>query len=105
MFSRKHYLVICYSSGWIHWLCALQGAGKTSLLKAILARGRITAFSNIENLLPEADAQEGIAGGLCYCDSAGVNLQVLTHPPMEWFELVYIFFGCSLHWTCDISLF
>lgn len=91
MFSHKHYLVICYSSGWIHWLWALQGAGKTSLLKAILARGRITAFSNIENLLPEADAQEGIAGGLCYCDSAGVNLQVLTHLPMEWFELLYIF--------------
>ena len=27
-------------------------------------------------MLPESDDQEGIAGGLCYCVSAGVNLQV-----------------------------
>lgn len=73
----------------------MQGAGKTSLLKAILARGRITTFSNIENLLPEADAQEGIAGGLCYCDSAGVNLQV---SPIELFQLRYFW----LHSTFDI---
>ena len=27
-------------------------------------------------MLPESDDQEGIAGGLCYRVSAGVNLQV-----------------------------
>lgn len=61
-------------------LWAVQGAGKTSLFKAILAQGRMTTISNIETQLPESDAQEGIAGGLCYCDSTGVNLQVL---PLE----------------------
>ena len=67
---------------------AVQGAGKSSLLRAILARGRITTFSNIENLLPETDIHEGIAGGLCYCDSAGVNLQVCTHPPKFHFYVL-----------------
>uniref|UniRef100_A0A803PFU2 Uncharacterized protein n=1 Tax=Cannabis sativa TaxID=3483 RepID=A0A803PFU2_CANSA len=60
-------------------LLGLEGAGKTSLLKAILSRGRINnTFTNIENLLPETDPQEVIAGGLCYCDSAGINLQELN---------------------------
>ncbi|PON65978.1 Fungal lipase-like [Trema orientale] len=59
-------------------LLGLEGAGKTSLFKAILSQGRITTFTNIENLLPETDAQEGIAGGLCFCDSAGINLQELN---------------------------
>lgn len=61
--------------------CGLQGAGKTSLLKAILGQSKVNPskvnpIANIENMLLEADVQEGIAGGLCYCDSAGVNLQV-----------------------------
>ncbi|KAM5562963.1 hypothetical protein ABKV19_017917 [Rosa sericea] len=59
-------------------LLGLEGAGKTSLLKAILSQGRITNIPNIENLLPEADVQEGISGGLCFCDSAGINLQELN---------------------------
>ncbi|XP_062080997.1 uncharacterized protein LOC133785790 isoform X2 [Humulus lupulus] len=59
-------------------LLGLEGAGKTSLLKAILSRGRINTFTNIENLLPETDPQEVIAGGLCYCDSVGINLQELS---------------------------
>lgn len=36
-------------------------------------------------MLPESDDQEGIAGGLCYCVSAGVNLQVF----------VFFFFYCK----------
>ncbi|ONH92731.1 hypothetical protein PRUPE_8G192400 [Prunus persica] len=59
-------------------LLGLEGAGKTSLFKAILSQGRITNISNIENLLPETDVQEGISRGLCFCDSAGVNLQELN---------------------------
>jgi ABC-type branched-subunit amino acid transport system ATPase component len=56
----------------------MQGAGKTSLLKAILSQSRVNTIINLENKLPEADDEEGIAGGLCYCDSAGVNLQVFN---------------------------
>ena len=59
-----------------HDLWAMQGAGKTSLLKAILSQSRVNTNANVENKLPESDDQEGIAGGLCYCVSAGVNLQV-----------------------------
>ncbi|KAJ0052619.1 hypothetical protein Pint_01462 [Pistacia integerrima] len=59
-------------------LFGLEGAGKTSLLKAILSKGKLTTIPNNENLLVEADVQEGIAGGLCYSESAGVNLQELT---------------------------
>lgn len=59
-------------------LLGLEGAGKTSLFKAILSQGRLTNISNIENLLPETDVQEGISRGLCFCDSAGVNLQEMN---------------------------
>ncbi|XP_059457285.1 uncharacterized protein LOC132187117 [Corylus avellana] len=59
-------------------LLGLEGAGKTSLLKAILRQSKVNTIANIENMLLEADIQEGIAGGLCYCDSAGVNLQDLN---------------------------
>ncbi|CAN4093296.1 unnamed protein product [Withania somnifera] len=54
------------------------GSGKTSLLKAILDRGRSARIGSIENLNADDDVQEGIAGGLCYSDSAGVNLQNLN---------------------------
>ncbi|XP_057964023.1 uncharacterized protein LOC131155113 [Malania oleifera] len=58
-------------------LVGLEGAGKTSLFKAILGQGRPINASDVENLCPEDLVQEGIAGGLCYSDSAGVNLQDL----------------------------
>ncbi|KAJ7961647.1 Lipase, class 3 [Quillaja saponaria] len=58
-------------------LLGLEGAGKTTLLKAILNKGRNSA-NNTENMILEADVPEGIAGGLCYCDSVGVNLQELN---------------------------
>lgn len=56
----------------------LEGAGKTSLFNAILNKERQFTPTDGENLQPEADIQEGIAGGLCYMDSAGVNLQELS---------------------------
>ncbi|MBA0653147.1 hypothetical protein Goklo_020349 [Gossypium klotzschianum] len=58
-------------------LLGLEGAGKTSLFKAILGQGKLSAITNIENL-QEADFRDGIAGGLCYSDSPGVNLQELA---------------------------
>ncbi|MBA0639604.1 hypothetical protein Goklo_022633 [Gossypium klotzschianum] len=59
-------------------LLGLEGAGKTSLFNAILGKGKLTHITNTENLQVESDFQEGIAGGLCYCDSPGVNLQELA---------------------------
>ncbi|WMV46723.1 hypothetical protein MTR67_040108 [Solanum verrucosum] len=59
-------------------LIGLEGSGKTSLLKAILDRGRSARTESIENLNADDDVQDGIAGGLCYSDSAGVNLQNLN---------------------------
>ncbi|XP_022758773.1 uncharacterized protein LOC111305465 isoform X5 [Durio zibethinus] len=59
-------------------LLGLEGAGKTSLFKAILGQGKLTTITNIENLQVEADFQDGIAGGLCYSDTPGVNLQELA---------------------------
>ncbi|XP_016541816.2 uncharacterized protein LOC107842470 isoform X4 [Capsicum annuum] len=59
-------------------LIGLEGSGKTSLLKAILDRGRSALTESIENLNADDDVQEGIAGGLCYSDSAGINLQNLN---------------------------
>ncbi|XP_059660049.1 uncharacterized protein LOC132306606 isoform X2 [Cornus florida] len=58
-------------------LLGLEGAGKTSLLKAILGHGRLIATADVRNFLPD-DVEEGVTGGLCYCDSAGVNLQDLN---------------------------
>ncbi|KAF2284576.1 hypothetical protein GH714_027262 [Hevea brasiliensis] len=57
-------------------LLGLEGAGKTSLFKAIMGQSRLTTIANFENMHIEADVQEGIAGGVCYIDSAGINLQV-----------------------------
>ncbi|KAK9055620.1 hypothetical protein SSX86_026705 [Deinandra increscens subsp. villosa] len=59
-------------------LVGLEGAGKTSLLKAILDQGRVNISTNVENFPMDVDVQEGIAGGLCFTDSAGVNLQALN---------------------------
>ncbi|EEF29329.1 hypothetical protein RCOM_0318150 [Ricinus communis] len=59
-------------------LLGLEGAGKTSLFKAIMGQRRPTTVANFENKHTEADIQEGIAGGVCYMDSAGINLQELN---------------------------
>ncbi|WCJ37226.1 lipase class 3 family protein [Euphorbia peplus] len=56
-------------------LLGLEDAGKTSLFKAIMGEGRLSSMSNFENLHIEANSPEGIAGGVCYVDSDGVNLQ------------------------------
>ncbi|XP_031404474.1 uncharacterized protein LOC116213599 isoform X2 [Punica granatum] len=60
-------------------LIGLEGAGKTSLFKAIMGQGKIPVIANIESLFPDSDVQEGIAGGVCYSDSLGVNLQELSN--------------------------
>lgn len=57
----------------------MQGAGKTSLMKAILNQGRKTTTASLDAFPMDIDVREGIAGGLLYSDSMGVNLQVSTH--------------------------
>ncbi|XP_077226718.1 lipase class 3 family protein [Tasmannia lanceolata] len=58
-------------------LVGLEGAGKTSLFNAILGKCRLATPISLETMYPDMNAQEGIAGGLCYIDSVGVNLQEL----------------------------
>lgn len=57
-------------------LLGLEGSGKTALFNSIVGEGRL-----LEESLPSSPSglhlQEAIAGGLCYLDSAGVNLQDL----------------------------
>ncbi|GFQ00133.1 hypothetical protein PHJA_002157300 [Phtheirospermum japonicum] len=59
-------------------LIGLEGAGKTSLLKAILDQGKSTSTASPETLPMDVDVREGIAGGLFYSDTTGVNLQNLN---------------------------
>lgn len=58
-------------------LVGLEGAGKTTLLKAILNQSKNGDLIGGEDPLPEPEVEEGIAGGVCYTDSKGVNLQEL----------------------------
>uniref|UniRef100_A0A7N0U5G7 Fungal lipase-type domain-containing protein n=1 Tax=Kalanchoe fedtschenkoi TaxID=63787 RepID=A0A7N0U5G7_KALFE len=58
-------------------LLGLEGSGKTSLLKAILSREKLTAAIGIEATHAETNVQEGIIDGLCFLDSSGINLQEL----------------------------
>ncbi|XP_047310233.1 uncharacterized protein LOC124913845 isoform X2 [Impatiens glandulifera] len=70
---------VCVRTRRVH-LIGLEGSGKTSLLKAILAQDgqNATAIAKVESLQMDVDVREGIAGGLCYSDSVGVNLQDLN---------------------------
>ncbi|XP_027334122.1 uncharacterized protein LOC113848908 isoform X2 [Abrus precatorius] len=58
-------------------LVGLEGAGKTTLLKAILNKCIPNTATN-GDIISEVDVREVIADGLCYCDSAGVNMQELN---------------------------
>lgn len=53
----------------------MQGAGKTTLLKAILTKCKQNTTTN-DDEVSEVDVKDYIADGLCYCDSAGINMQV-----------------------------
>ncbi|KZV25731.1 hypothetical protein F511_04792 [Dorcoceras hygrometricum] len=59
-------------------LIGLEGAGKTSLLKSILDQGRTTNNTSLETFNTDVVVREGVAGGLLYSDSAGLNLQNLN---------------------------
>ncbi|KAF6165467.1 hypothetical protein GIB67_028026 [Kingdonia uniflora] len=59
-------------------LVGIEGAGKTSLYNAILGRARLTSTMIADSMQKEPENQEGIAGGLCFSDTAGVNLQDLN---------------------------
>lgn len=59
-------------------LIGLEGAGKTSLLRAVLDQGGTTSTTNVETSPLDVELREGIAGGLVFSDSTGVNLQNLN---------------------------
>lgn len=57
----------------------LQGAGKTSLFRALLAQGRQRNNANFDIIHADVGSPEGVVGGIRYLDSVGVNLQVLLY--------------------------
>lgn len=58
-------------------LLGLEGAGKTSLFRAILGQTMLSSMTHVENLQIQSDVQDCIVGGVCYSDTVGVNLQEL----------------------------
>ncbi|VVA96811.1 unnamed protein product [Arabis nemorensis] len=58
-------------------LLGLEGAGKTSLFRAILGQSMLSTMTHVENLQIQSDVQECMVGGVCYSDTVGVNLQEL----------------------------
>ncbi|XP_054783773.1 uncharacterized protein LOC129298782 isoform X2 [Prosopis cineraria] len=70
-------------------LVGLEGSGKTTLLKAILNKGKVNTTAN-EVLIPEVDVQEGIADGLYYCDSAGINMQELNKESSQFKDELWL---------------
>jgi hypothetical protein len=63
-----------------------------------MGQGRLTTITNFENINLEADIQEGVAGGVCYSDSAGVNLQVCFTLHLCWNSI------CNVGMHVDINL-
>lgn len=90
----------------------MQGAGKTSLMKAILNQGRKTTTPSLDAFPMDIDVREGIAGGLLYSDSTGVNLQVFTHNyfllilthRLSWIILLVVSFIASHFYMLDSVL-
>ncbi|XP_057451471.1 uncharacterized protein LOC130743298 isoform X10 [Lotus japonicus] len=83
--SLNNFLIFCTSdfktvSKEVHMrtrrvrLVGLEGAGKTTLLKAILTKCKQNTTTN-DDEVSEVDVKDYIADGLCYCDSAGINMQ------------------------------
>ncbi|CAN6446860.1 unnamed protein product [Victoria cruziana] len=59
-------------------LLGLEGAGKTSLYNAIVRQNQQSGATDLDAVQSDSNPQEGVAGGLCYSDSVGVNLQDLS---------------------------
>ncbi|XP_031480413.1 uncharacterized protein LOC116250709 [Nymphaea colorata] len=60
-------------------LLGLEGAGKTSLYNAIMRQNQQPLATNLDAGQSDSNPQEGVARGLCYSDSVGVNLQDLSN--------------------------
>ncbi|KAF3780820.1 hypothetical protein EJ110_NYTH38456 [Nymphaea thermarum] len=60
-------------------LLGLEGAGKTSLYNAIMRQNHQPLATNLDAGQSDSNPQEGVARGLCYSDSVGVNLQDLSN--------------------------
>jgi hypothetical protein len=69
-----------YSSTDFHEFAYIQGSGKTTLLKAIVNKCK-PSTATYDDAVSDFDLQEVIADGLCYCDSAGINMQVFSFSP------------------------
>lgn len=54
----------------------LQGAGKTSLFRALLDLSRQRNRANLDIVYSDMHPRKVVEGGVCYLDSVGVNLQV-----------------------------
>ncbi|KAK4268198.1 hypothetical protein QN277_024884 [Acacia crassicarpa] len=81
-------------------LVGLEGSGKTTLLKAILNKGKVNTTTN-EVLIPEVDVQEGIADGLYYCDSVGINMQELDKESSRFKDELWLGIR-DLSWKTDL---
>ncbi|CAL9100147.1 unnamed protein product [Musa textilis] len=58
-------------------LLGFEGAGKTSLFRALLAQGRQRNNAKFDFIHADVGSPEGVVGGIRYLDSVGVNLQEL----------------------------
>ncbi|PKA66130.1 hypothetical protein AXF42_Ash018420 [Apostasia shenzhenica] len=67
-------------------LLGFEGAGKTSLFKAVVNQSRNRKDMSFESVHAEVDVKEKIIDGLCYLDSEGVNLQELQSEAAKFRE-------------------
>ncbi|WOL02498.1 hypothetical protein Cni_G11217 [Canna indica] len=58
-------------------LLGFEGSGKTCLFRELLAQCKQRNNANPDIIHSDVDTQESVAGGVCYSDSTGVNLQEL----------------------------
>ncbi|XP_042438568.1 uncharacterized protein LOC122024090 isoform X1 [Zingiber officinale] len=76
-------------------LLGLEGAGKTSLFRALLDLSRQRNRANLDIVYSDMDAHKVVEGGVCYLDSVGVNLQALQKEVSS--------FRKELEGVCDLS--
>ncbi|XP_074565710.1 uncharacterized protein LOC141822180 [Curcuma longa] len=76
-------------------LLGLEGAGKTSLFRALLDLSRQRNRANLDIVYSDMHPRKVVEGGVCYLDSVGVNLQALQKEVSS--------FRKELEGVCDLS--